>query len=238
MVHLRQQQHSLSTTQSSASGFLKHKRAPPPSSLPRSFTSLPISLFRFPAPSSPSPGPCPQFPVPSSPVPSSRPKFPVPSLLPPVPCHSSLSQFPAPSSRRECDLPAARATLFLLVPLFPLVRLISSHPSCEFIMVTCASRHTKRPYPCKKKQPSAEIVRVEGAKCRRECDLSGPRATLCGDRACRVREMQAKVRFGAQLQCAEWLGSWKLRTGDGSATVVRGVAGEREDENWRVGSTT
>ena len=35
-------------------------------------------------------------------------------------------------------------------------------------------------------QPPAEIMRVECAKCRRECDLSGPRATLCGDRACRV----------------------------------------------------
>ena len=45
-------------------------------------------------------------------------------------------------------------------------------------------------------QPSAEIVRVECAKCRRECDLSGVRATLCGDRACRVREMQARVRLG------------------------------------------
>ena len=44
-------------------------------------------------------------------------------------------------------------------------------------------------------QPSAEIVRVECAKCRRECDLSHARATLCGDRACRVREMQARVRF-------------------------------------------
>ena len=44
-------------------------------------------------------------------------------------------------------------------------------------------------------QPSAEIVRVECAKCRRECDLSGPRATLCGARACRVREMRARVRF-------------------------------------------
>ena len=44
-------------------------------------------------------------------------------------------------------------------------------------------------------QPSAEIARVECAKCRRECDLSGPLATLCGDRACRVREMQARVRF-------------------------------------------
>ena len=43
-----------------------------------------------------------------------------------------------------------------------------------------------------KMQPSAEIVRVECAKCRRECDF----ATLCGDRACRVREMQARVRLG------------------------------------------
>ena len=44
-------------------------------------------------------------------------------------------------------------------------------------------------------RPSAEIVRVECAKCRRECDLSGARATLCGDRACREREIQARVRF-------------------------------------------
>ena len=47
-----------------------------------------------------------------------------------------------------------------------------------------------------KMQPSAEIVRVVCAKCRRECDLACSRATLCGDRACRVREMQARVRFG------------------------------------------
>ena len=45
-------------------------------------------------------------------------------------------------------------------------------------------------------QPSAEIVRVGCAKCRRECDLVLSRATLCGDRACRVREMQTRVRFG------------------------------------------
>ena len=44
-------------------------------------------------------------------------------------------------------------------------------------------------------QPSAEIARVECAKCRRECDLSPARATLCGDRARRVREMQARARF-------------------------------------------
>ena len=44
-------------------------------------------------------------------------------------------------------------------------------------------------------QCSAGIVRVECAKCGRECDLSRSRAMLCGDRACRVREMQARVRF-------------------------------------------
>ena len=44
-------------------------------------------------------------------------------------------------------------------------------------------------------RPSAEIVRVECAKCRRERDSSGVRATLCGDRACRVREMQVRARF-------------------------------------------
>ena len=50
-----------------------------------------------------------------------------------------------------------------------------------------------------KMQPSAEIVRVERAKCRRERDLSHGGATLCGDRACQVREMQARVRF---VRCA------------------------------------
>ena len=46
-----------------------------------------------------------------------------------------------------------------------------------------------------KMQPSAEIERVECAKCRRERDSSHVRATLCGDRACRVHEMQARARF-------------------------------------------
>ena len=84
-------------------------------------------------------------------------------------------------------------------------------------------------------QPSAEIVRVEGAKCRRECDLVLSGATLCGYRACRGREMQARVRFGfvrrnpaeivrvegakCRRQCDEshvraYVGSWKkMRTG-------------------------
>ena len=78
-----------------------------------------------------------------------------------------------------------------------------------------------------KMQPSAEIVRVDCAKCRRECDwfcaratLCGDRAccakcrrecdwvcaraTLCGDRACRVREMQARVRLGLCTRNPLW----------------------------------
>ena len=62
----------------------------------------------------------------------------------------------------------------------------------------CASRarHAGKSAICPvRAQPSAEIVRVECAKCRRELDSSGARETLCGDRACRVREGQARVRF-------------------------------------------
>ena len=46
-----------------------------------------------------------------------------------------------------------------------------------------------------KRQPSAEIVRVKCAKCRRDCDWVCARATLCGDPACRASEVQARVRF-------------------------------------------
>ena len=58
-------------------------------------------------------------------------------------------------------------------------------------------------------QPSAEIVRVDCAKCRRQCDESHVRT---------------------------YVGSWKMRTGDllVQATVVGGVAGELEAENWRL----
>ena len=41
-----------------------------------------------------------------------------------------------------------------------------------------------------------------------------------------------------QLEYAEYLGSWKMSTGDFVVQLVRGVAGELEDENWRLGSTT
>ena len=81
-------------------------------------------------------------------------------------------------------------------------------------------------------QPSAEIVRVECAKRRRERDGVCARATLCGDRACRVRERQARgvlcsitLVHGVSRELeAE---HWRLY----STTVVRGVSGELEDEN-------
>ena len=45
-------------------------------------------------------------------------------------------------------------------------------------------------------QPSAEIVRVEGAKCCGEIAFWICPAQPCGDRACRGREMQVRLRFG------------------------------------------
>ena len=107
--------------------------------------------------------------------------------------------------RRECDLPAARATLcgdracraremqararFARRARNPLRR------SC-----VSSARNAGESAICRlRAQPSAEIARVERAKCRRERDSAGVRATLCGDRARRVREMQARVRF---VRCA------------------------------------
>ena len=78
----------------------------------------------------------------------------------------------------------------------------SVNRKCNPLRRSCASsaRNAGESAICRMRaQPSAESVRVECAKCRRECDLSGVRATLCGDRACRVREMQARVRF---VRCA------------------------------------
>ena len=103
--------------------------------------------------------------------------------------------------RRECDLSYVRATLcgdhacqvremqarvrFVVCARSPLRR------SC----VSSAQNAGESAIGSVRAQPSAEIVRVECAKCRRECDLVCARATLCGDRACQVREMQARVRF-------------------------------------------
>ena len=100
-------------------------------------------------------------------------------------------------------------------------------------------------------QPSAEIVRVERAKCRRECDLARSGTTLCGDRARRVREMQARVRFACvsmqarvrfvpvrdnplRRSCA----SSARNAGDGAMSPMCGVSGELEDESWRLASAT
>ena len=44
-------------------------------------------------------------------------------------------------------------------------------------------------------EPSAEIVRVECAECRWNCVFGFRSVTLCGDRVCRVRGMQVKLRF-------------------------------------------
>ena len=111
-------------------------------------------------------------------------------------------------------------------------------------------------------RPSAEIVRVERAKCRRECDLSRSRATLCADRACRVREMQARMRFVpvagdpagiVRVECAKCRRecdlSWSRATLCGNplrdrACRVREMQGRvrfvpvRRNENWRLCSTT
>ena len=49
-----------------------------------------------------------------------------------------------------------------------------------------------RPTGSHEMRPSAEIVRVEGTECRRNCVSGGQATTLCGDRACRVRGLQVK----------------------------------------------
>ena len=96
--------------------------------------------------------------------------------------------------RRECDVPAARATLCgdracRVREMQARVRFAGCARNPRVRETQARVRFVRLPA-----RPYAEIVRVECAKCRRECDLSGPRATLCGDRARRVREMQARVR--------------------------------------------
>ena len=151
--------------------------------------------------------------------------------------------------RRECDLSGPRATLcgdracrvremqarvrFAGCPRNPLRR------SC-----VSSARNAGESAICRvPAQPSAEIVRVECAKCRRECDSPGARATLCGDRACRVREMQVRVRFvrcarnPLQRSCV----SSARNAGTGDFLVLLQYAEqsvELEAENWRLCSTT
>ena len=86
-------------------------------------------------------------------------------------------------------------------------------------------------------QPSAEIVLVECAKCRRECDLPAARATLCGDRACRVREMQARVRFVRSARNPLRRSCVSSARNAGESAIRAEQAVELEAENWRRGST-
>ena len=103
--------------------------------------------------------------------------------------------------RRECDLPAARATLCgdracRVREMQARVRFVRSARNPLRRSCVSSARNAPESAICPvRAQPSAEIMRVECAKCRRECDFSAARATLCGDRARRVREMQARVRF-------------------------------------------
>ena len=103
--------------------------------------------------------------------------------------------------RRECDSPAARATLCgdracRVREMQARVRFAGCARNPLRRSCVSSARNAGECAICRlRAQPSAEILRVECAKCRRECDLPGVRATLCGDRACRVREMQARVRF-------------------------------------------
>ena len=108
--------------------------------------------------------------------------------------------------RRECDSPGVRATLCgdracRVREMQARVRFAGCARNPLRRSCVSSARNAGESAICRvPAQPSAEIVRVECAKCRRECDLAGARATLCGDRACRARESN--------------LWSWKLRTGD------------------------
>ena len=147
------------------------------------------------------------------------------SAIRPVPAQPSaeIVRVVCAKCRRECDASGARATLCgdlarraremqarvrcVRRARNPLRRSRVSSPRNAGESAICPARA----------QPSAEIVRVECAKCRRECDLSGARATLCEDRACRVRETQARVRF---VRCAR---NPLRRLRLSSTTLVRGA---------------
>ena len=103
--------------------------------------------------------------------------------------------------RRECDAPGVCATLCgdracRVREMQARVRFAGCARNPLRRSCVSSARNAGESAICRlRAQPSAEIVRVECAKCRRECELPTARATLCGDRACRVREMQARVRF-------------------------------------------
>ena len=140
--------------------------------------------------------------------------------------------------RRECDLARSRATLCgdracRAREMQARVRLArSARNPLRRSCVSSARNAGESAIGAVRAQPSAEIARVECAKCRRECDWGGPRATLCGDRACRVREMQARARLPAQpsaeivrVECAkcrrecDWCGPRATLCGDRACRV-------------------
>ena len=65
---------------------------------------------------------------------------------------------------------------------------LRGQPSAEIVRVGCAKPIGETAIVSLRGQPSAEIVRVGCAKPRRNCDCIFAWSTLCGDRACRMRE--------------------------------------------------
>ena len=145
--------------------------------------------------------PCPRNPLRRSCVSSARNAGESAICLMPAQPSAEIVRVECAKCRREWDVSGARATFCRdracrareTQARVRLARSARKHPrrSC----VSSARNAGENAIGAVRAQPSAEIVRVECAKCRRECDLSHARATLCGDRACRVRETQARVRF-------------------------------------------
>ena len=130
--------------------------------------------------------------------------------------------------RRECDLSGVRATLCgdracRVCEMQARVRFVRCARNPLRRSCLSSARNAGKSAICPVcAQPSAEIVRVECAKCRGECDLSGVRATLCGDRACRVRKMQARVRLGECAKCrreCDWVCARATLCGDQACRV-------------------
>ena len=142
--------------------------------------------------------------------------------------------------KRECDLPAVRATLCgdracRVREMQARVRFAGCARNPLRRSCVSSARNAGKSAICRlRAQPSAEIVRVECAKCRRECDLPAVRATLCGDRACAGESAICSTTLVRGLAGELEDENWRLC----STTVVRGVAGELEAENWRLCSTT
>ena len=115
--------------------------------------------------------------------------------------HAEIVRVECAKCRRECDSPGVRATLCgdracRVREMQARVRFAGCARNPLRRSCVSSARNAGESAICRvPAQPSAEIARVECAKCRRKCDLAGARANLCGDRARRVREMQARVRF-------------------------------------------